>query len=225
MGWSGGRGLTCCWSFRRSSDDCLVTTIAYRRFVVQVITGRIGTGDDVDSALVRIEGQLRSLERVNVTLARPSREADVFGLRAFTSAKPEELHMTRYQFCFARKTWCVRICLAVTLMGASVSPATAEDAVTDWNAFSTELFTLQPSGLIDTRIYSIQHAAIHDALNTIRPRYRRYTSCEGVAVRSDASTRPPWRRPRATCWPRCGRQTSGRIRRWRRPRSRPPFRA
>ncbi len=96
--------------------------------------------------------------------------------------------MTPYQFCFVGNTWCVRICLAVTLMGASVSPATGADAVTDWNAFSTELFTLQPSGLIDSRIYSIQHAAIHDALNTIRSRYRRYTSCEGRVGPVDAST-------------------------------------
>ena len=72
-------------------------------------------------------------------------------------------------------------------MGGAVSQATAANAVTDWNAFNTELLTLQPSGLYETRIYAIQHAAIHDALNTIRPRYRRYTRCDRVEGQSHAS--------------------------------------
>jgi membrane-associated phospholipid phosphatase len=94
--------------------------------------------------------------------------------------------MTQHRSGSRRQAWCVPICIAVTMLATSVSRATAANAVTEWNAFSTELFTLQPTGLLDSRIYSIQHAAIHDALNTIKSRFRRYTRCEGV-VAFDAS--------------------------------------
>jgi len=87
--------------------------------------------------------------------------------------------MNPHRFGSSRHTWCVQICLAVALSGAAVPRAIAADAVTDWNAFTTGLFTVQPSGFLDSRIYAIQHAAIHDALNTIKPRYQRYTACEG----------------------------------------------
>ena len=133
--------------------------------------------------------------------------------------------MTQHRFDSVGKTWCVPICIAAALMGGAVSQAMAANAVTDWNAFNTELLTLQPSGLYETRIYAIQHAAIHDALNTIRPRYRRYTRCDGVEGRSTRRHPPRLRRPRATCWPHFGRQTYGRILRWRRPRSSRLFRA
>ena len=95
--------------------------------------------------------------------------------------------MTPHRFDSVGKTWCVPICIAAALMGGTVSQAMAANAVTDWNAFNTALLTLQPSGLYETRIYAIQHAAIHDALNTIRPRYRRYTRCHGVEGQSHAS--------------------------------------
>src|SRR5262247_2621976 len=95
--------------------------------------------------------------------------------------------MTQHRFDSVRKTWCAPICIAAALMSGAVSQAMAANAVTDWNAFNTELLTLQPSGLYETRIYAIQHAAIHDALNTIRPRYRRYTRCDRVEGESHAS--------------------------------------
>ena len=80
----------------------------------------------------------------------------------------------------SRHPWCAGICLAVALTATVASHGMAGDAVTDWNAFTTGLLAVQPSGVIDSRIYAIQHAAIHDALNTIKPRYRRYTECEGI---------------------------------------------
>src|SRR5262247_2235491 len=95
--------------------------------------------------------------------------------------------MTQHRFDSVRKTWCAPICIAAALMSGAVSQAMAANAVTDWNAFNTELLTLQPSGLYETRIYAIQHAAIHDALNTIRPRYRRYTRCDRIEGQSHAS--------------------------------------
>ena len=73
-------------------------------------------------------------------------------------------------------------------LSATVAPhVMAGDAVTDWNAFTTGLFWVQPSGVIDSRIYAVQHAAIHDALNTIKPRYQRYTECQGIEGPLNAS--------------------------------------
>ena len=95
--------------------------------------------------------------------------------------------MKQHRFDSVRKTWYAPICIAAALMSGAVSQAMAANAVTDWNAFNTELLTLQPSGLYETRIYAIQHAAIHDALNTIRPRYRRYTRCDRIEGESHAS--------------------------------------
>ena len=118
-----------------------------------------------------------------------------------------------------------RLVIAATLMGGAVSQAMAANAVTDWNAFNTELLTLQPSGLYETRIYAIQHAAIHDALNTIRPRYRRYTRCEGVEGESHASAPAAVAQASRDVLAEFGRQTYWRILRWRRPRSRQPFKA
>ena len=88
--------------------------------------------------------------------------------------------MTPHRFGSHRHTWCVHICLVIALSGAVVPHAMAADAVTDWNAFTTGLFTVQPSGFLDSRIYAIQHAAIHDALNTIEPLYQRYTRVRGL---------------------------------------------
>jgi hypothetical protein len=88
--------------------------------------------------------------------------------------------MKLHGFGLHRHTSSVQICFAIVLSTTAVSHAAAADAVTDWNAFATGLFTVQPSGVIDSRIYAIQHAAIHDALNTIKPRYHRYTACEGI---------------------------------------------
>ena len=88
--------------------------------------------------------------------------------------------MTPHRFGSHRHTWCVHIGLVTALSVAVVPHTMAANAVTDWNAFTTGLLTVQPSGVLDSRIYAIQHAAIHDALNTIRPRYWRYTQCEGI---------------------------------------------
>lgn len=77
----------------------------------------------------------------------------------------------------------------LTLLGALILVApthasqTAEtNVVADWNAFATELFVAAPQAPIDTRVYAIQHAAIHDALNTISRRYRFYTGACGASV-------------------------------------------
>jgi hypothetical protein len=67
-----------------------------------------------------------------------------------------------------------------SLCGAPAQAQTqqpAPNAVTYWNSVASEAFTptqgLDP--LRQSRTYAILHAAIHDALNAIEPRYERYT--------------------------------------------------
>ena len=79
---------------------------------------------------------------------------------------------------------------ALTLAAATVvaqprSPST-QQAVIHWNAIAENVFlrtSVDP--LNQSRIFAIQQAAVHDALNAIRPRYQSYTA--GLAMRTDAS--------------------------------------
>lgn len=66
--------------------------------------------------------------------------------------------------------------LLATLLGGP-SPALA-DAVTDWNAFSDTLPLGSPPQR--NRVTAIMHVAIHDALNSIEPRYESYTDVPRV---------------------------------------------
>jgi membrane-associated phospholipid phosphatase len=69
-------------------------------------------------------------------------------------------------------TTLVALTLSLTLSAARPSDAGPRpDQVTAWNAFTTQLLTEALQLLQDSRVYAIEHIAIHDALNTIRPRY------------------------------------------------------
>ena len=49
------------------------------------------------------------------------------------------------------------------------------NAVTRWNAITTEIITADNRGVLDSRIYAMTQAAVHDALNAIEPRFESYT--------------------------------------------------
>ena len=77
--------------------------------------------------------------------------------------------------------------LATTLMPAT---ATAADDVITWNARTlTVMATNGQNGIVQTRSLAMVHAAIHDALNTIVPRYERYIveGPAGGAASADAA--------------------------------------
>jgi membrane-associated phospholipid phosphatase len=60
--------------------------------------------------------------------------------------------------------------------GASASDrAGGGNAVTRWNAITTEVLTADRRGILDSRIYAMTQAAVHDAINAIRPRFESYT--------------------------------------------------
>jgi hypothetical protein len=80
--------------------------------------------------------------------------------------------------------WCVVI---TALAVAGAQPASAQNAVADWNAVASQAFvpTQGTNPLGQSRTYAILHAAIHDAINAIHPRYQLYT--KGLTADSDAS--------------------------------------
>src|SRR4051794_36826565 len=57
--------------------------------------------------------------------------------------------------------------VVAALLGLGSTPARA-DEVTKWNEIAAQ------APLWDLRFYVLTHVAIHDALNTIEPRYSRY---------------------------------------------------
>lgn len=60
------------------------------------------------------------------------------------------------------------------------------DMVTDWNVTATTAAAAPiKNGILQTRIYAMMHAAVHDALNAIDRRYRPYAL--DVRVDPDAS--------------------------------------
>src|ERR1044072_8991658 len=56
--------------------------------------------------------------------------------------------------------------------------------VLHWNRIANEIFPVDIGPVIDARAMSILHAAIHDAVNGVEPRYRPYT----VALSSPAAS-------------------------------------
>jgi hypothetical protein len=81
--------------------------------------------------------------------------------------------------------------LAFAIIAAlvTVAPAVASssNAVTQWNAIATDAFTPTQgtNPMVQSRTLAILHAAIHDAVNAIEPRFAPYTP--GLSSDSDAS--------------------------------------
>lgn len=70
-----------------------------------------------------------------------------------------------------------------TLLLASAAVATNElsspiggNVVTRWNGIALETLPVDPGLVLDSRAFAIFHAAIHDAVNGVRPRYEPYTA-------------------------------------------------
>ena len=79
-------------------------------------------------------------------------------------------------------TICLRSFLPATVLslglctGASASEEPrGGNAVTHWNAITTEVMIADNRGVLDSRIYAMTQAAVHDAINAIRPRFESYT--------------------------------------------------
>jgi membrane-associated phospholipid phosphatase len=49
------------------------------------------------------------------------------------------------------------------------------NVVTQWNAITTEIMIADNRGVLDSRIYAMTQAAVHDAINAIQPRFESYT--------------------------------------------------
>ena len=82
----------------------------------------------------------------------------------------------------------ILICLPLLLINPPAAAASdGAAAVLDWNEFGTSLLVLAPTALVDGRIYAMQHGAVHDALNTIKRQYERYSTCNGVPYAPHAS--------------------------------------
>jgi membrane-associated phospholipid phosphatase len=72
------------------------------------------------------------------------------------------------------------ILFATTLLSLSTVASAAEhpsggNAVTRWNAITTEVMIADNRGVLDSRIYAMTQAAVHDAINAIEPRFESYT--------------------------------------------------
>ena len=79
-------------------------------------------------------------------------------------------------------TICLRSFLPATVLslglctGASASEEPrGGNAVTHWNAITTEVMIADNRGVLDSRICAMTQAAVHDAINAIRPRFESYT--------------------------------------------------
>ena len=80
-------------------------------------------------------------------------------------------------------------CAVITALAvAGASPARAEqNVVADWNAIASQAFvpTQGTNPLGQSRTYAMLHAAVHDVVNAIHPRYQLYT--KGLTADPDAS--------------------------------------
>ena len=80
-------------------------------------------------------------------------------------------------------------CAVITVLAvAGASPARAQqNAVADWNAIASQAFvpTQGTNPLGQSRTYAMLHAAVHDVVNAIHPRYQLYT--KGLTADPDAS--------------------------------------
>ena len=76
--------------------------------------------------------------------------------------------------------------ILVSATVAATQPASPRgNVVTRWNAVALETLPVDPGLLVDSRAFAIFHAAIHDAVNGVRPRYQPYTaqlSAPGASV-------------------------------------------
>ena len=77
---------------------------------------------------------------------------------------------------FKRFSGALAIAAVLAAAGAQAA-ATERNAVADWNDIAGEAFlpTQGTNPLAQSRTYAILHAAIHDAINAIHPRYQLYT--------------------------------------------------
>ena len=50
------------------------------------------------------------------------------------------------------------------------------NAVTRWNAVAMQVLPVDPGLVLDSRVFAIMHAAIHDAVNGVKRRYQPYTA-------------------------------------------------
>jgi hypothetical protein len=76
---------------------------------------------------------------------------------------------------------CCALFLVSCVEGHNVSKAATKNqrnngnAVTHWNDVATEILPLDPGPILDLRGFAILHAAIHDAVNSVKRRYEPYT--------------------------------------------------
>ena len=63
---------------------------------------------------------------------------------------------------------------AVVLLGAGRTLAAAGDQVSAWNELGGQAALLAGQSIPASRALAIEQIAVHDALNAIDPRYRRY---------------------------------------------------
>ena len=86
---------------------------------------------------------------------------------------------------------------ATTLLSVSAGANASEhprgsNAVTRWNAITTEIMIADNRGVLDSRIYAMTQAAVHDAINAIEPRFQSYTpglpSSPGASVAAAVAT-------------------------------------
>jgi hypothetical protein len=79
------------------------------------------------------------------------------------------------------------VATVVTFSIGNWSSLARADAVTDWNAIATTAAAAPiKNGIVQTRIYAMVHAAVHDTLNAIDRRYRPYA----LDVRVDPNASP-----------------------------------
>jgi membrane-associated phospholipid phosphatase len=65
---------------------------------------------------------------------------------------------------------------SVPAVATERTASAAGNAVTRWNAIALETLPVDPGLILDSRAFAILHAAIHDAVNGVRPRYQPYTA-------------------------------------------------
>ena len=91
--------------------------------------------------------------------------------------------------------------LALALLSVLTLPGSvAADVVTDWTVVIETVAPRFGGPQQQSRVQTIAHVAIHDALNAIVPRYERYTDI-GRADSTLLPTRRSRRRAGRPCWP------------------------
>lgn len=86
----------------------------------------------------------------------------------------------------AARSLCTAAALGVSLCLAGVAAPAMADAVTDWNAFVDTLPPQPPP--IRARIQAAMQVAVHDALNSIEPRYESYTKAPRARRKAQPET-------------------------------------